>query len=293
MGASDVAVANPEQVSKAEAFLRMHLGSEALVLVNAWDAASARIVEECGFPAIATTSAGIAFAHGFPDGQAIDRQLMMKAVGAVVDAVNVPVTADAEAAYGADPESAAQTAREVLTAGAVGMNFEDATGQTERPLAELSLQVERIHAIRGAANEIGIPLVLNARTDVYLLQVGESATRYDETLRRLTAYRDAGADCAFAPGIRDAQTIGRLVKDMGCPLNVLAVPGAPSIAELSALGVKRVSLGSGPMRTALGYLRRLGEEVKSQGTYTLMEDAPSHAEMNRLMSASGTRPASK
>ncbi len=288
-----MAVANPEQVRKAEAFRRMHLGPEALVLVNAWDVASARVVEECGFPAIATTSAGIAFAHGFPDGQAIDRLLMMKAVADIALAANVPVTADAEAGYGADPESAAQTARDVIKAGAVGMNFEDATGDSKRPLAELSLQVERIHAIREVANPIGIPLVLNARTDVYLLQGGDPATRYDETLRRLIAYSDAGADCVFAPGIRDAQTIRRLVKDVGCPLNVLAVPGSPSIAELSALGVKRVSLGSGPMRAAIGQLRKLGEEVKKRGTYTHMEDAPSHAEMNRLMSASRMRPASQ
>ncbi len=288
-----MAAAEPQQVGEAEAFRRMHLGPEVLVLVNAWDAASARIVEECGFPAVATTSAGIAFAHGFPDGQAIDRQLMMKGVSNIAHAVNVPVTADAEAGYGTDPESAAQTARDVLSAGAVGMNFEDATGDSKRPLADLSLQVERIHAIRRVANEIGIPLVLNARTDVYLLQVGDPATRYDETLRRLTAYRDAGADCVFAPGIRDAQTIGRLVKDVGCPLNVLAVHGAPSIAELSALGVRRVSLGSGPMRAAMGVLRNLAKEVKSKGTYRLMEDAPSHAEMNKLMSAGRSRTASK
>lgn len=288
-----MAVSHSDQVKKTEAFRRMHHGPEALVLVNAWDVASARIVEECGFPAIATTSAGIAFAHGFPDGQAIDPSLMMNAVAEIALAVSVPVTADAEAGYGADPQSAAQTAHEVLTAGAVGMNFEDATGKPKAPLAELSLQVERIHAIRGVATEAGIPFVLNARTDVYLLQVGDPATRYGETVKRLTAYRDAGADCVFAPGIRDAQTIGRLVKDIGCPLNVLAVPGAPSISELSALGVKRVSLGSGPMRAAIGQLRKLGEEVKNRGTYTHMEDAPSHAEMNKLMSATRMRPASK
>lgn len=280
-----MAGASPEQVKKAEAFRRMHRGPEALVLVNAWDVASARIVEECGFPAIATTSAGIAFAHGFPDGQAIDRHLMVKAVFEIARSVHVPVTADVEAGYGADPESAAETAREVLNAGAVGMNFEDATGKSKQPLAELNLQVGRIRAIRTVADQMELPLVLNARTDVYLLQVGNPATRYQETVRRLTAYRDAGADCVFAPGIRDAQTISRLVQDVGCPLNVLAVPGSPSIPELSALGVKRISLGSGPMRAAIGHLRKLAKEVRSHGTYLSMEGAPSHAELNRLMSA--------
>jgi 2-methylisocitrate lyase-like PEP mutase family enzyme len=149
------------------------------------------------------------------------------------------------------------------------------------------LQVERVLAIREAANQTGVPLVLNARTDVYLLQVGDPATRYDETVKRLIAYRNAGADCVFAPGIRDARTIGRLVNDLPCPLNVLAVPGSPSVFELNALGVKRISLGSGPMRAAMGLLRKLANEVKTYGTYALMQDAPSHAEMNQLMSAKG------
>jgi 2-methylisocitrate lyase-like PEP mutase family enzyme len=272
-----------EQIKKAEAFHGMHSGPEPLVLVNAWDVASARVIEELGFPAVATTSAGIAFSRGFPDGQRIQPEEMMASVAQIVDAVRVPVTADAEAGYGNRPEHAAETARQVILAGAVGMNFEDATGDAERPLFDLTLQVERIRAIHEVANQIGVPLVLNARTDVYLLQVGEPGKRYDETVRRLSAYRDAGADCVFAPGIRDRETIGRLVKDFGCPLNILAVPGSPSIPEMKALGVRRVSLGSGPMRAAMGSLRELAQEVKSCGTYSRMEHAPSHAEVNQLM----------
>ncbi len=287
-----MAMPSPEQVKKAEAFRRMHSGPEALVLVNAWDAASARIIEECGFPAVATSSAGIAFSHGFPDGEKIHPDQMMKAVAEISAAVRVPVTADSEAGYGHTAESAAHTARLVLSAGAVGMNFEDATGNARAPLADLRLQVERIHAIREVADQAGIPLVLNARSDVYLLQVGEPSTRYDETVRRLVAYRDAGADCVFAPGIRELEIIGRLVKDVSCPLNILAVPGSPSISELTRQGVKRVSLGSGPMRAAIGHLRKLAEEVKSHGTYALMDGAPSHAEMNHLMNRN-QKPASE
>jgi len=279
-----VSVPTADQIRKAEAFRAMHFAAAPLVLVNAWDAASARIIEELGFPAVATTSAGIAFSRGFPDGQRIHRDEMMEAVAQIVDSVSVPVTADAEAGYGDSPDSAAETARRVIQAGAVGMNFEDATGDTNRPLEDLSLQVERIHMIRRVSEQMGVPLVLNARTDVYLLQVGDPATRYDETLKRLLAYRDAGADCVFAPGVRDAQTIGRLVKDLACPLNVLAVPGSPSVSQLNALGVKRISLGSGPMRAAMGLLRKLTGEVRKHGTYALMEGAPSHAEMNQLMS---------
>jgi 2-methylisocitrate lyase-like PEP mutase family enzyme len=274
-----------EQRRKAETLRALHSAAEPLLLVNVWDIASARITEEAGFSAIATSSAGIAFARGFPDGQKIHPDLMMAAIAQIAQAVNVPVTADVEAGYGEAPERAARTARNVIFGGAVGMNLEDATGDTKRPLADLSLQVERILAVRETAQRHDIALVLNARTDVYLLQVGESGKRYDETLGRLRAYRDAGADCVFAPGLLDAPTIGRLVKDLNCPVNILAVPGAPSVAELAALGVKRISLGSGPMRSSLGHLRRLAEEVKTAGTYQLLEGAPSHAEMNTLMTA--------
>lgn len=274
-----------EQKRKAEALRTLHSGPEALVLVNAWDVASARIIEELGFPAIATTSAGIAFSRGFPDGQKIHPDAMMAEVARIADALKVPVTADAEAGYGDDPDAAAQTARRVIEAGAVGMNFEDATGQAEHPLADQSLQLERIHAIREAAAKLEVPLVLNARTDVYLLQIGDPAKRYDEAVKRLGAYRDAGADCVFLPGVRDLPTIGRLVSDLRCPVNILAGPGSPSVAELTAAGVKRISLGSGPMRATLGLLRRLAQEVNTRGTYSMMEASPSHAEINQRMRA--------
>jgi 2-methylisocitrate lyase-like PEP mutase family enzyme len=197
----------------------------------------------------------------------------------------VPVTADVEAGYGDRPEDAARAARHVIDAEAVGMNLEDATGDAASPLADATLQSEKIRAIRETADQLGVPLVINARTDVFLLEVGDPGKRYDETIRRLATYRDAGADCVFAPGLRDASTIGRLVADLRCPVNILAVPGSPSIVELSQLGVARVSLGSGPMRAALGLLRRLAQELKANGTYTAMDGAPSHAEMNRLMSS--------
>ncbi|HLZ42104.1 MAG TPA: isocitrate lyase/phosphoenolpyruvate mutase family protein [Candidatus Sulfotelmatobacter sp.] len=276
-------MANLEQKEKAEALRALHLGKEPLVLPNVWDVASARIVEDAGFPALATTSAGIAFAAGFPDGEKISAEQMLAAVAQIASGVRIPVTADVEAGYGTKPEDAARTARGVIEAGAVGMNFEDASGNAERPLIDLPLQVQRIRAIRETCNELSIPLVLNARTDVYLLQVGDPVKRYDEALRRLRAFREAGADCVFLPGVRDAETIRRLVADVGCPVNLLAGPGSPSVAALAALGVKRISLGSGPMRSAMGLLRRLAAEIKTKGTYASMEGAPSHAEMNALM----------
>jgi 2-methylisocitrate lyase-like PEP mutase family enzyme len=278
-------MSNPEQRNKAEAFRAMHSAKPVLLLANVWDAASARIIEGAGFPAIATTSAGIAFAQGYPDGQKIPPGRIIAAIAVIASAVRVPVTADVEAGYGSGPEDTARTAREVIQSGAVGMNLEDATHNHEKPLVELPLQLEKIKAVREVGQKTGIPIVLNARTDVYLLQVGEPGKRYDETVRRLAAFRDAGADCVFVPGIRDAPTIGRLVTDLRCPLNILAVPGSPSVPELAALGVRRISLGSGPMRATLGLLRRLAVEVRTEGTYANLDGAPSHAEMNALMAS--------
>jgi 2-methylisocitrate lyase-like PEP mutase family enzyme len=272
-----------QQRSKAERFRTMHRGQEILILPNAWDAASARVIVEAGFGAVATTSAGIAFSLGYPDGERISREEMLAAVGRITATVNVPVTADTEAGYGNRPEDAARTAQGVILAGAVGMNLEDATENRECPLVDLALQLEKIAAVRESARSAAVPLVLNARTDVYLLQVGPPEKRYDEALQRLAAFRDAGADCVFLPGVRDAETIGRLVQDLRCPVNILAGPGSPPIPELRKLGVARVSLGSGPMRATLGLLQRVAQELKNAGTYGALEGAPSHADVNRLM----------
>jgi 2-methylisocitrate lyase-like PEP mutase family enzyme len=163
------------------------------------------------------------------------------------------------------------------------MNLEDARDDAKHPLAELSLQLESIAAVREAARTAGVPLVLNARTDTYLKQVGAAEGRYDEALRRLAAFRDAGADCVFAPGVRDAETIGRLVRDLQCPVNILAGPGSPSVMELEKLGVARVSVGSAAMRATLGLVRRMAEELRSTGTYRAMEDAPTFADVQRMM----------
>lgn len=271
------------QKAKALAFRALHRGPKILVLPNAWDVASARVFEKAGFGAIATTSAGIAFSLGYPDGQKISRDEMLARIGRIARAMTVPVTADVEAGYGNRPEDAARTAREVIEAGAVGMNLEDGTEDPVHPLTDLSLQLEKIHAAREAALKAGVLLVVNARTDTFLLKVGPEEKRYDIALRRLVAFRDAGAECVFAPGLRDAETIGRLVKDVKCPVNILARPGFPSVLELQALGVARVSLGSGPMRAALGFLRRLGEELNTLGTYGCLEGAVSYEEANELM----------
>jgi len=277
-----------KQKASAETFRALHRAQRILLLPNVWDVASARIFEEAGFGALATTSAGIAFALGYPDGQHISRDEMLQAVSRIAAVLKIPVTADVEAGYGDRPEDAAQTAVAVIASGAVGMNLEDATGNPNHPLVDLPLQLEKIAAVQQAARTAGVPIVLNARTDVYLLQFGPAEKRYDQALRRLTAFRDAGADCVFLPGLRDAATIGRMVKDLDFLLNILAGPGSPSIPELQQLGVARVSLGSSPMRATLGFLGRMAEELKTSGTYRSLENAPSHDDVNRMMQ--GRRP---
>jgi 2-methylisocitrate lyase-like PEP mutase family enzyme len=273
-----------DQKNKADAFRAMHRGTSVLLLPNAWDVISARIFEEAGFPAIATTSAGIAFTLGYPDGQKISRDEMLAAVSRIAAAVKVPVTADVESGYGDRPEDAAQTARAVIAAGAVGMNLEDAAHHEERALVDLPLQLEKIAAVKETAHTSGVSIVLNARTDVYLLEIGKPESRYDAVLKRLSAFRDAGADCLFLPGLRDAETIRQIVSELRHPVNILAGPGSPSIPELQRLGVARVSLGSSPIRATLGLLRRLAQELKTEGTYRMLEEAPSHADVNRLLS---------
>jgi len=271
------------QTDKAMQFRQRHRGPGVLVLANAWDVASARIIEEAGFPAIATTSAGIAFSLGHPDGQCIPREEMIARIARIVRAVKVPVTADIEAGYGSTPEDAARTTRELIQAGAVGMNLEDASGNPDQPLLDLSLAVEKIKAAREAAAQLRVPIVVNARTDVYLLADAQPEAGYYEAHLRLTTYRDAGADCVFAPGLKDAETIGRLVRDLQCPVNILAVSGTPSVPELEKLGVARVSLGSGPMRATLGLLRKIAEELKATGTYSALDGAVPYGEVNKIL----------
>ena len=273
-----------EQNTKANAFRALHRGGRILVLPNVWDVASARIIEDAGYSAVATTSAGVAFSLGYPDGQKISREEMLARVARIARAVRIAVSADVEAAYGSRPEDAARTAQAVIDAGAVGMNLEDGTGNPTSPLVELSLQLEKIRAIRETALKAGVLLVLNARTDVYLDQVGRPEVRYFEAMNRILAYRDAGADCLFVPGVRDVETIGKLAADVKAPLNILAGPGSPPIPTLQSLGVARVSLGSGPMRATLGLLRRMAEELKLAGTYANLEGAPAHSELNKLLS---------
>jgi 2-methylisocitrate lyase-like PEP mutase family enzyme len=272
------------QADKAEQFRKLHHGPRMLLLPNAWDVASARILEECGHPAIATTSAGIAYSLGYPDGQHISRGEMLEVVGRIARSVRIPVTADLEAGYGTTVKEMAETVKAAIEAGAIGMNLEDVTGDDESSQVAIPLQVEKIRAIRETASSLGVPFVLNARTDIYLMPIGPEATRFERTVERLRAFRDAGADCVFAPGLSGRDTIAKLVKAVEAPLNILATPACPPVAELEKIGVARVSAGSGIMRAAMGTVQRIGKEIlEARSLEAMFAGATPFIELKRMM----------
>jgi 2-methylisocitrate lyase-like PEP mutase family enzyme len=272
------------QVEKAERLRKLHQGPRILVLPNAWDVASARLMEDAGYPAIATTSAGVAASLGYPDGQRVSRGEMLEVVARIARAVRVPVTADMEAGYGTTVKEMAETAEAVVASGAVGINLEDVTGDNDSFLVETALQADKIRAICATSSSLGVPLVVNARTDIYLMEIGDAATRFERTVERLRAYREAGAGCVFAPGIRDRETISKLVKAVAAPLNILLTPGCPSLGELEKIGVARASAGSAVMRATLGLVRRIGKELMEKGTFeSLFNGAIPFDDVNRMM----------
>lgn len=275
------------QADEANRLLELHHGSQLLVLVNAWDAASAAIVEHMGFPAVATTSAGIANALGYADGQNVPWAEMVQAIGKITRAVQVPVTADIESGFASDEEGLQRSIQQVIEAGAVGVNLEDVQpGGRQESLFSLEEQVTRIRAVRSTAEKLKVHLVINARTDAFWFKGQDPDKAMQNTLERGKAYLEAGADCIFVPGLRDATKIQAVVDHWKAPVNILAGPGVPPIPDLARLGVKRLSFGSGPMRAAMGLLRRICDEAKSAGTYGLMgELAVPYDELNGLVAA--------
>ncbi len=273
-----------DQQIKANRFRELHHGPDILVLPNAWDVASARVFEQAGFPAVATTSSGVAAALGYPDGQRISREEMIDVVQRIAAAVACPVTADMESGFGWTIDEVLQTIRAVIEAGAVGINIEDSTKKGRRKLLDTGKQIELITAIRQLAASMDMPLVINARTDVYLLRGDDAGAQIEQAVQRGNAYLAAGADCFFPIGASDAKTIASLAQKISGPINILAGPKSPSIAELARFGVARVSFGSGPMRAALGYLRAVAQELRDQGTYTkLLQGAISGNELRQLV----------
>ncbi|SDT62488.1 2-Methylisocitrate lyase, PEP mutase family [Jiangella sp. DSM 45060] len=268
----------------AERFGALHRPGSPLLLPNAWDPLSARLVEAAGAAAVATTSAGVAWALGTADGDHIDRDSVLTLTSRVVSAVGVPVTADVESGFGATPAEVGVTIEGVLATGAVGANIEDVHPDDPSALRDAAEQAERLAAARSAADAAGVPFFLNARVDTYLRGVGDPATRLADTVSRARAYLAAGASGIFVPGVVDVPTVTRLTAEIDGPVNALAGPSAPPVRELAAAGAARISLGSSVAAAAYAVAQRAARELLDDGTYTALEGGLAYGELNTLMS---------
>ena len=272
-----------DQKEQARVFRELH-AHPPVVLPNAWDPGSAVAIEAAGAPAIATTSAGVSWAAGVADAGGLGRDAALAAVARIAAVVSVPVTADLESGYGDTPGEVAVTIAGVLAAGAVGINIEDAPGAGGAALREPGVQAERIAAAREAAQAAGVDLFINARTDTFLAGDGRpAAERLRDTMARAEVYAAAGADVLFVPGVTDPETIRVLVSGP-LPVNVMVLPGAPSVAELAALGVARISAGSAVAQAAYGLAAAAARELLGAGTYESLAGAMEYGQLNRLLS---------
>src|SRR6516225_551915 len=266
----------------AEIFRRAHQPPPLLLLPNAWDAMSARQFEAAGFGAIATTSGGLAWALGFPDGERAPWPEVVAATARIVRAVRVPVTADIEAGYGETPEQVGARVAEILQAGVVGFNLEDGAPSPDRPVRAIEDASSRIRAARAAANAAGMPAVINARTDLYLKNIGDPESRLAETVRRAKAYLAAGADCIYPFGLADVGTIARLTRALdGMPVNIVARPDT-SLPELERVGVARVSIASGATLTVMSLIKQIAEELYMSRRFDGLKHSISRPEVQKL-----------
>jgi 2-methylisocitrate lyase-like PEP mutase family enzyme len=256
------------QAELAARFLELHRPGEPLLMPNPWDVGTARILASLGFEALATTSSGHAISEGGPDGT-VTREQAIAHGGLLASAVDVPVSADLENCFGDRPEEVAQTVRMAIDAGLAGCSIEDYTREAQEPIYELDFAVERVAAAAQAAHSGAVHLVLTARAENHL----HGRDDLDDTIARLRAYGEAGADVLYAPGIARAEDIRRVVESVGRPVNVLTFPGVPAIAQLAELGVARVSVGSAFALTAIGALAEAAEELRSSGSYGFLERA--------------------
>lgn len=272
----------PMTFDRADRFRSLHDPRQPLLLPTVWDVAGALVAQGAGAQALATTSAGVAWSRGVPDGDHLGRAEVLSVVAAVAEAVDVPVSADLEGGYAASAAGVADTVRGVTQAGAVGINLEDGPRSPEET-------GQRVAAARRAADDEGVPVFVNARCDVYLRGLVEPAARLDETLRRAARYVDSGADGIFVPGVADPETIAALAGSLPVPLNVMVGPGAPAPAELARLGVARVSLGSALAQAALTAVRRATVELLAHGSYASLAGVLDYAEVEGLLQAAAAR----
>jgi 2-methylisocitrate lyase-like PEP mutase family enzyme len=270
------------QKEKAQTFRELHHGRRILILPNAWDVPSARVFENEGLPAVATSSAGLMVSLGYPDGEVIGRDEFVSAVERIARVVSVPLSVDIVAGFGVTTQEVLTTVKAILRIGAIGINIEDFV-HTAKTLYPMERQVESVKAIRKLGETTGIPLVINARTDALRFGTGDEEAKFKEAVRRAIAYRDAGADCVYPMGLIEADSIRRFVKQLDFPINVMVRRGLPTIKELESLGVARLSFGPSASYAAMGLLKRAAREVQENGTYqNLVDGAIGFDELNSL-----------
>jgi 2-methylisocitrate lyase-like PEP mutase family enzyme len=267
-----------DQTAKAHAFKALHERDELFVIPNPWDGGSAKMLASLGFEALTTTSAGLAFVLGKPDG-GVSREQSLWNARLVVESVDLPVAADLENGFGHAPEDAAETIRQAAAIGLVGGSIEDATGEPGKPIYDFNHAVERVAAAAEAAHKLDFPFMFVARAENFL----HGRPNLDDTIRRLQAFEKAGADVLFAPGLPDIEAIRTVVKSLGRPVNVVRGGPGPSIAELADAGVRRVSVGGSLSRLALTALKTAGEELLGPGTFGFAEKILSTSAVNELM----------
>ncbi len=265
------------QKEKAEMFLKFHQDQEILVLLNSWDIGSSKLIEACGYKAIATTSMGIAASLGYPDCEVIKLSEMIEVITGIVKGVEVPVTVDIEAGYGKNVNEIIDSVKKIIATGIVGINIEDSIDLNPE-LIDVMEFCERISAIRALSDSMGFHLVINARTDSFYTSSGSPKEKLSESIKRGNKYREAGADCIFVQPVWEKETISTLVKEINAPINILSNPGIaagmpPSVRELQDLGVARLSLGSGLMKATLALIKKVADELSEKGTYNLLLDS--------------------
>lgn len=261
---------------------QLHEADSIFLMPNAWDAGSALMLASLGFPAIATTSAGVCFSLGFPDQEAaVSRETMLDRVGTIADAIQLPVSADLQSGYGVTPEEVGSTITSAVLAGVVGANIEDYSGNPAKPLFAIEQATARIRTARSAADSSGIPFVLTARTDAYLT---DARKPFAEAVERCNAYREAGADCLFVPGASDPQSIEALVREINGPVTVvMGLSGsALTVQQLGSLGVRRVTIGGSLARATFDLIRNAAAEMAELGTFTYATQQIPHSELSQF-----------
>ncbi|MEM7179787.1 MAG: isocitrate lyase/phosphoenolpyruvate mutase family protein [Spirochaetota bacterium] len=271
-----------QQIQFAQQFQQLHHGNQMLILPNVWDVGSAKIFEKASFKAIATTSAGISYSLGYPDGEQLTVKELEVLIKKITEKTNIPLSVDIEKGYGDTAEVVRENVRKIIEAGAVGINIEDGNNTPHPYLDDLSLMEGKIKALSQLKDEIGIPFVINARSDVFWLQIGDSQDRLQSAIQRANVFIKAGADCIFLPGALTKEEVSYLVEAINCPLNIIANPVFNTLQELEEIGVSRLSIGSGAIRSVLEHTTRIAEELKNYSLDTMLANKLTYGQANEI-----------